>query len=443
MSVKPAREKSRASREDRFDTRFRPKMVVLRKAKSTPKSLPLADRGDEHGVAAESTPADALDSQVNAEQAGNMEAGNMEAGSQPDDVGASSAPRSMEEVEEVAKETDGSLVVVATPSAALEGQNTQAGQVGQAGKRCMTSSQILARFDREMEAEKGGALAARLQQEEDEIAAKTPHEKTVASAKPKQTGSALKSLPAPLKSLIHCDDDDAEEVVEEKKDASYNPFKNKNEGQLSAARKDVLKEIAKYKDQLLVEKNPLAILEQTRKLTQADDELVPLANAMTEVLGAVHPHADFMQDYSKNVKGLGDFLEKLADYYHATPAKIAKKVEELAQIEMVIREKNAARIRRTMLKDEDRLRKQEADAEAEGKQRKRARASVGSQFDDSEWVAVTQGAQDFFDEHEEDFTANGIMKITDINPQHFGINKLTKKVVELKYMALEISGDDE
>ena len=46
-----------------------------------------------------------------------------------------------------------------------------------------------------------------------------------------------------------------------------------------------------------------------------DDGVVPLANALVDVLAILQQHAEFMGDYSTDTKGLAWFVSILADYY--------------------------------------------------------------------------------------------------------------------------------
>ena len=83
-----------------------------------------------------------------------------------------------------------------------------------------------------------------------------------------------------------------------------------------------------------------------------------------------------MEDHSEEIKGLASFLSMLTDYYYETPNTIKANEVKLAQVEAVQKARNEARIKASVKRFEDKLRKQEKDAAEAGKERKRKRGSV-------------------------------------------------------------------
>ena len=403
----------------------------------------LADIDSSNGAA--SNGAAALDAPPAPQVANNHETGSEagnEAGKEMGMDETPSEPQTMEEIEETIKIADGSRVVHSAPSPVLEGQADKAGQAGSSSKRAMTAEELRAEAERREEAEQGGELAMAIHEEEQEKAcSKTPVKKDELETY-KKPGSVLRALPSSLKKLVHHDE---EEEEEEEKDADFNPYeKVTNDATLSSTRKKLLDEIEKAKDQLLIEKNPLTRVEETRKLAEVDEDVVPLANAMVDVLAILEQHAEYMEDHSEEIKGLASFLSMLADYYYTTPNDIKENEKKLAQVEERQNARNEARIRATVKKFEDKLRKQEKDAAIAGKERKRQRGSVsGSVTNDTDFVTIMPDAQALFDEHLAEFQVNGYLSIDNINPQHFKRDKITKKVVELLLASFQRDDEDD
>ena len=403
----------------------------------------LADIDASNGAA--SNGAAALDAPPAPQVANNHETGSEagnEAGKEMGMDETPSEPQTMEEIEETIKIADGSRVVHSAPSPVLEGQADKAGQAGSSSKRAMTAEELRAEAERREEAEQGGELAMAIHEEEQEKAcSKTPAKENEIETYKKKPGSTLKLMPSSLKQLVHHD----EEEEEEKKDPDHNPYeKVTNDATLSSTRKKLLDEIEKAKDQLLIEKNPLTRVEETRKLAEVDEDVVPLANAMVDVLAILEQHAEYMEDHSEEIKGLASFLSMLADYYYTTPNDIKENEKKLAQVEERQNARNEARIRATVKKFEDKLRKQEKDAAIAGKERKRQRGSVsGSVSNDTDFVTIMPDAQALFDEHLAEFQVNGYLSIDNINPQHFKRDKITKKVVELLLASFQRDDEDD
>ena len=397
---------------------------------------------DASNSAASNGAAGALDAPSSPEVANIPEAGSEagnEAGKEMGMDETPSEPQTMEEIEETIKIADGSRVVHSAPSPVLEGQADKAGQAGSSSKRAMTAEELRAEAERREEAEQGGALAMRLQEEEEEKARSKTPAKTNELETYKKPGSALKPMPTVLKQLVHQDVEEEEEEEEEE----YNPYEKMNEGQLSAERKKLLAKIAKLEDQLKAEKNPLIHVDATRKLAELDDGVVPLANALVDVLAILQQHAEFMDDYSMDTKGLAWFVSILADYYYETPKNIKEMKEKLAQVKELLDAKQEARIKAAAKRYEDRLRKQEEDAEKEGKDRTRKRSSQSSVCNDADFVTVTPEARAFFDENREEFQANGYETLDRVNPQVFKRDKVTKKVLELLLASFQRDDEDD